>query len=368
LFFSKIYGQISYRVEDTKAQNDMFISDLINNHLRALNSQAKQSSYRSNEYSISYKDGKYGIYNKTKKEYFAEIKYDSITRSANYLINNIRGNFLFKSPVIELNSSNEDILVFKDNGKYGLKKINGETLLEAKCDEINKMGYAYRFKVKDKWGFMGIKKIIPAQYDYIIIKEPYQYNDDRKMLITAYKNLSITVYTSDGEQYVANPTVLISHPLQVKEKIYKPFSSSMYRNPPKGLLFFKDGKYGVDNWDGKEIISPVYDSIFAEDDTNFILRNNERYGIADSIGKIVLPLHYMEIKALRSGVFTVKDSLGKFGILNSNGTTLYPFTITSIDNFRGYGSSYVILSEGFGRQRLLLYDKANFMQYWITVK
>lgn len=90
------------------------------------------------------------------------------------------------------------------------------------------------------------------------------------------------------------------------------------------LLVKKDGKYGVINGMGTTVIYPEYVSISAlgtKSEEGYIIRNEDGYGIATSSKKIIITPQYNEIKSFTSNdMYAVKDSTWK--IVNKSNETL----------------------------------------------
>lgn len=90
----------------------------------------------------------------------------------------------------------------------------------------------------------------------------------------------------------------------------------------KGVLRVeKDGKYGIINLEGKQLLEPKYEEITALSNIEnaFLIKNNGLYGIADNNGQIIIEPKYSEIKNLgednKSG-YIVKEPDSKYGIVD----------------------------------------------------
>lgn len=83
------------------------------------------------------------------------------------------------------------------------------------------------------------------------------------------------------------------------------------------LLVEKDGKYGLINFDGKEILTPEYENIYTLKgiENSLITIKNEKLGLVDTTGHEVIPNNYQEIKSLGSDTkkYIVKEN-DKYGI------------------------------------------------------
>ena len=83
------------------------------------------------------------------------------------------------------------------------------------------------------------------------------------------------------------------------------------------LLVEKDGKYGLINFDGKEILDTVYEDIYTLKgvENSLITLKDEKIGLVDDSGHEVIPNEYQEIKSLGKDTkkYIVKQN-DKYGI------------------------------------------------------
>ena len=89
----------------------------------------------------------------------------------------------------------------------------------------------------------------------------------------------------------------------------------------------KDGKYGIIDLSGKEILACEYDNIEALEGLTDILKTSKdgKYGVATIKGSVMVPTEYSEIKALGKEAnqgFIVKNSNGKYGIVDTINKTV----------------------------------------------
>jgi len=112
----------------------------------------------------------------------------------------------------------------------------------------------------------------------------------------------------------------------------------------------KDGKYGMINLAGKELLSCEYDEIVGLEDIKDTLKisKNGKYGIVDSEGKIMLEPKYNEVKALgkeNKAGFIVKAENEKYGIVDFLGNVVLETKYDEIANVYG-NDLYVVKQEG----------------------
>ena len=117
----------------------------------------------------------------------------------------------------------------------------------------------------------------------------------------------------------------------------------------------KDGKYGLINFDGKEVIPTEYDEIavIPQIENSFKVKKDNKYGIVDSDGKTVIQAQYADIDVLgkdnKSG-FIVKKDDGKYGIVDYSNTLILEAKYDSIEKVYG-NDMYVVTLDG--KQKLV---------------
>ena len=121
------------------------------------------------------------------------------------------------------------------------------------------------------------------------------------------------------------------------------------------LKFKKDGKYGLINFDGKEVIPTEYDEItvIPQIENSFKVKKDSKYGIVDSDGKTVIQAQYADIDVLgkdnKSG-FIVKTDNGKYGIVDYSNTLILETKYDSVEKV--YGNDMYVVTEN-GKQKLV---------------
>lgn len=108
----------------------------------------------------------------------------------------------------------------------------------------------------------------------------------------------------------------------------------------------KDGKYGLINLDGKELVSCMQDAIEPVLGTKsvFLTTIDNKHGIVDSMGKVIIENQYEEITALTNQYengFIVKNNQGKYGVVNYDSTMALPEKYDEIAHVYGNGM-YVV--------------------------
>ncbi len=121
----------------------------------------------------------------------------------------------------------------------------------------------------------------------------------------------------------------------------------------------RDGKYGLINLTGKQVLPTDYDEITSIQgiDNSFKIVKDGKYGIVDAEGKIVIEPQYSDIDILgkdnKSG-FIVKDSTGKSGIRDYSNNQILEIKYDSIEKV--YGNGLYVVTEN-NKQKIV--DKEN---------
>lgn len=119
---------------------------------------------------------------------------------------------------------------------------------------------------------------------------------------------------------------------------------------PNVLKVQKNGKYGLINLTGKNLISTDYEEITAVKGikNSYKIKKDGKYGIADNEGKIVIEPQYADIDILgkdnKSG-FIVKDDAGKYGIKDYSNSQILDTKYDSIEKVYN-DNLYVVTVEG----------------------
>lgn len=101
----------------------------------------------------------------------------------------------------------------------------------------------------------------------------------------------------------------------------------------------KDKKFGLAYCNGEIIVSPKYESIWAlfgwviKPQVLLTVRNNNKYGVIDTTGKIIIPIIYDRLNKLfnyDNGLIAVSLN-NKWGLLNSNNKQILPTNYSAIN-------------------------------------
>lgn len=197
--------------------------------------------------------------------------------------------------------------VINENNKYGVIDRDGNVVVEAKYEVV---------QIPD-----------PSKDIFICL---YDYNSEEK-------DYSSDVFNSKGEKLYQKYENVQAIPT---ETTYDgiPFEKTV-------LKFKKDGKYGLIDLDGKQILKPEYESITAipYKEGMLIVKKDEKCGAVNINGKILIPIEYESITAdnyysdqtmyKTTGFIVSKksDEGYRYGYIDYKGKTIAKTEYTQID-------------------------------------
>lgn len=210
----------------------------------------------------------------------------------------------------------DNVLRVQKDGKYGMINLEGKELVPCEYDEIVAVeGIKNTLKVT-KNGKKGIvdnegKEIVAIQYSDI--SNLGKDNKDGFIVKGENGNYGIVNYS--------NETVLE----QKYSEITKVYGNDMY-------VVKKDGKQMLVKKDGTEVLSSGYDeikSILKNIENGIIFVKNGKYGVMKTSGEVTIPPEYEELKETKSGLFLAKQN-GKYGVIDITKATKIESNYTSM--------------------------------------
>lgn len=196
----------------------------------------------------------------------------------------------------------ENILKVKKDGKYGAINLEGKELTQFQYDEIIAIDGVKGILKVTKDGKKGIidsegKEILPVQSAEITNLG----KDSQEGFI---------VKTEEGKQGIVNYSNEVV--LEAKyEEIEKVYGNEMY-------VVKQDGKQVLVKKDGTEVLKTGFDEIkeiLKNADNGIIYKKNGKYGVMKTTGEVVIAPDYEELKEAKTGLFIIKQS-GKYGIID----------------------------------------------------
>ena len=189
-------------------------------------------------------------------------------------------------------------------------------------DMITTSSY-YSAYSNEKWGVIDNtgKTIIDFTYDEMIIVP----NSKKAVFVCIYD-----VQDSTGEY----KTKVLN---EKKEEILKGYNKveAIDNYDSKQNIWFEDNllrvekndKYGLIDFEGKVILECEYDSIYALKGVteNIIVEKDGKLGLVNAKGQTIIKAEYNNIQTLEEGYkaeYLVKNSEGKFGVISTSGTNI----------------------------------------------
>ena len=231
--------------------------------------------------------------------------------------------------------------------------IKGLLTKDKSQGKIVSKDYAVAFK-DNKWGVIdneGNIVIDPAYAEMIVI--PNSKNDvflctyDVDYTSGAYKTKALN--SKNEEIFTEYEKVEAIQNIDEKSNIW--YESDC-------LKVEKNGKYGLINLVGKELLPCEYDQITALEGIKKAIKVSKegKFGVVDSDGKVILKPEYVDVTNLGKDIkdgFIIKNDDGKFGIVNYSGDVVLNATYESI--LKIYGNNLYVVKKS-GKQVLIKND------------
>ena len=193
-----------------------------------------------------------------------------------------------------------------------------------------------------KWGVINSRGdiVIEPEYDETIIipdnsKDVFICTYDVDYTTGSYKSKAIN---SKGEEIITGYDTI-----QALEN-YDSNNNLWYESDV--LIVSREGKYGLVDFRGKELLSCEYDSIQAlKGVTNSILvERDNNYGLVDNIGAIIIEPEYKQIEPISDRYengYIVTDTDNKVGVINRDKTVALEIKYQDIQPIYGDGNCVV---------------------------
>lgn len=206
----------------------------------------------------------------------------------------------------------ENVLLVKKDGKYGLIDFKGSELLKCEYDEISSLKGIKNSLVTKKDGKLGLvdnigNAIIPNNYD------------DIKALGDIYEDGFIV--KKDGNYGVINWDKSVA--LETKYDSIKP----IYGNDR--YVVEENDTWKIVDSTGKEYLKDGFDDVKSINGDNVVIKKDDKYGVVTLSGTNKLEAKYDELIFTFSDNYIAKEN-GKYGIIDINGNIKLPFDYTSL--------------------------------------
>ena len=227
------------------------------------------------------------------------------------------------SIIIVLNKKNNQQMVSEPSIKYFSAYVDSKwSVINSKGEQLSNIVYDEMIIIPDE-----SKNVFIATYDVDYTNETYKtkaINDKNEQLFSNYNNITAIVnYTSLDDVWYDTEV----------------------------LRFEKDGKYGLIDFTGKQVLAPEYDEITALQGITktVVLKKDGKYGLFNSTSKTkFLDENYTSIEAFGETYndgYIVTDENGKLGLVGAEGKVILENQYDGIDKVSG-SDMYVVLVGG----------------------
>lgn len=182
----------------------------------------------------------------------------------------------------------------ENNQDYELEQVKEYNYFVLKQEE--------KFGVIDKQG----NTVLSPMYDEVKVPNP------EKGIFVCYQEENVKILNERNEEVLTQYSEV--EPIRLKNIA----SDLMYEKSV--LQYKKDGKYGLINFDGKEITKPIYDEIdsLAYKEGELLVKQNEKYGVVNIKGKELIEIKYDKIAI--DEYYTEEDHYQYAGYIVTNTT------------------------------------------------
>ena len=199
------------------------------------------------------------------------------------------------------------ILIIIGIAVFSVNKIN-DTKIDYQISEVNSYQYLQysdngKYGVIDKQGNI----IISAEYEKVVIPNP-----EKDIFVCYEKNENTKIFNSNGETIFTKYDKV--EPIKLKN------IASVLCYEKSTLKYEKDGKYGLIDFQGKEITKNIYNSIenLQGVEGKLLVSKDNKFGVINIKGKELVKTKYDNIKS--DGYYFEKENNVKTGYIVSNTT------------------------------------------------
>lgn len=227
--------------------------------------------------------------------------------------------------------------------------IGIKTLLTQETDNQTKtvISNYYPVYTNEKWGVID-------QTGKIVIEPTY---DEMITIPSSKTDLFICMYDVDYTNDTYKTKVIDSKNKQkftgyeLVEVVENKDSNNILWYEGEVLRVKKDEKYGLINYDGKEILKPEYDSIEALEGVknSLVIKKEEKVGLCDNKGNIIIEPEYKEIKAIgddyKNGYIVINND-NKYGLIDFTRQVILETKYEEIKTVSSTNNIYVVKENG----------------------
>ena len=250
---------------------------------------------------ICYQDEEIIILNEQKQELFTEYQKVEPIR-----LKNIASDLMYEKTVLK----------YTEDEKFGLIDYTGKRITKAIYEELDTLPYKegeLLVRQDEKYGVINIRgnKLVNIEYDQVEV-DGY-YTDENKYKYSGY---IVSNTTEEGYRYGYvdyKGKELLEPQFNELERL-----TEIEENDNVYLIAARNGQYGVIK-NTENVLNNEYQSITYDTKNEvFVIEKSQKYGIAKTDGKIIVPVEYNQIDI--TGIYLYAQNYQGTTVYNSNGT------------------------------------------------
>jgi len=190
--------------------------------------------------------------------------------------------------------SGEEVLSQKADSIYFLNKDSLSLLFQCHSfvSDINskKISKAYSGKIFQSFG--GLYVVQSKAGNYLISKESTGQKEQLGKIIEMNENFLITQQKKYGGQFYS-----------IRNKQGKVIKVDGFELFDRSVHVQIEGYWGIYNAELEPLVNPLYDEIYTDNYSNFIVSFRSKYGVIDSLEQWVIAPNYREIELIEEGIY-----------------------------------------------------------------
>lgn len=236
---------------------------------------------------------------------------------------------------------------YDDEPKLNLKKVFGtiitlaviimiivtiNKILSREAHKIKTEKVTYFSAYEDgKWGVIDStgKTVINTNYDEMVTIP----NPEKAVFVCVY---NVNEQTGEYKTKVINDKGETLFTQYDRVEVIENFDSKQNIWYERNVLrVVKNGKYGLIDCDGNKLLGTEYDEITSlkSVEGNLIVKKDNKVGIVNNVGQIIVPVEYKDVKLLKEGYkneYVIVDTNDNQGIISTSGTIIIEPTYKDI--------------------------------------
>lgn len=249
---------------------------------------------------------------------------------------------------------NGKMIIFSENGKFGLKNDEGVIVVPAQYERITSSGWpgrGWHLLKGNRWGAVNERGEWIFDLEYDEIKTRYEgghflrkngkmgFCDSAGVITIDFLYDELENYTSSWNGAKAKINNKWGY-VDEEGHTLVPIDYDYVSLDSNGMIMVKkDGKYGFYNPKNNLVISTEFDQAYSFRTNETEVKKHETWGVINTKGEMVLPFVYESVSVDAPNVYRVKQN-GLWGIIDKEGKILFPFKYEDLGAFDKNGVTY----------------------------